>query len=163
MASVSKSNPVDIRPSAAPANRPAAARRVLLVDDQPFFLDLGQNMLRPRGFAVQTACNGREALQAAQATPRPEVILLDVEMPGMDGFETCRRLKADPSTANIPVVILTGSTNPQVMHKAFEAGAAAAILKSMSTERLLNMLQLVLSTQQVQAAGLEAPAEPAGA
>jgi putative two-component system response regulator len=132
------------------------------VDDQPYFLTLGQNLLRPRGYAVQTASSGREALQAAQAAPRPEVILLDVAMPGMDGFETCRRLKADPATANIPVVILTASTDHQVMQKAFAAGAAAAILKSMSTERLLNMLQLVFSTQQ-QAAGPQAPAGPAGA
>ncbi len=154
MASIPKLNPLGIRPNPAPTKPQAIARRVLLVDDQSFFLNMGQNLLRPRGYAVQTASNGREALQAAKSA-RPDAILLDVETPEMDGFETCRRLKADPATANIPVVMLTASKDPQLMQKAFEAGAAAAILKSMSTERLLNMLQVVFSTQP-------APAEPTG-
>ena len=154
MAFLPKPNPLGIRPNAAPSKPPATARRVLLVDDQAFFLNLGQNLLRPRGYAVQTASSGREALQTAKSA-RPEVILLDVEMPEMDGFETCRRLKADPATANIPVVMLTASRNPQLMQKAFEVEAAAAILKSMSTERLLNMLQVVFSTQQAHPASTD--------
>ncbi len=148
-------------PGAAPVGS-ATSRRVLLVDDQPFFLAMAQNLLRPGGYKVQTASNGREALQVARTT-RPDVILLDVEMPGMDGFETCRRLKADPATAEIPIVMLTASTDRKLTQKAFQAGAAAALLKSMGEARLLGVVQMVLTTKQVRPAGPQSSADPAPA
>src|SRR3989304_1927082 len=77
--------------------RSGGGRRLLLVDDQPFFLAMGQNIFRARGYEVQTACSGSEALAAVRAA-RPDAIILDVEMPGMDGIETCRRRKAEPAT-----------------------------------------------------------------
>lgn len=122
-------------------------RRILLVDDQPFFLAMGQNMLRPKGYEVQTASSGTEALRAVKAS-RPDAILLDVEMPEMDGIETCRRLKLNPATAGIPVVILTATLDPKLNERAFKAGAEATVLKSVSTDRLLNMLQIVLTTER---------------
>lgn len=138
--------------SGAAEGRPRAAegeghpaRRVLLVDDQPFFLVMGQAILRGGGYEVQTAPSGREALRVARAT-RLDAILLDVEMPGLNGFETCRRLKADPVTAAIPVAMLTATLDPQLNEKAFQAGAEATILKGVSAARLLNMLQVVLTT-----------------
>ena len=115
------------------------------MDDQPFFLIMGHNILRGGGYAVQTAPSGAEALKVARAT-LPDAILLDVEMPGMDGFETCRRLKTDPLTGAIPVAMLTATLDPQLTQKAFKVGAEATILKSVSAARLLNMLQVVLST-----------------
>ena len=118
--------------------------RILLVDDQPYFLALARNLLAPEGYEVQTASSGAEALQAAPAG-RPEIILLDVEMPGMDGFETCRRLKANPSTAGIPVVFLTASLDPKLKERAFEAGAQAAYLKAISPDRLQAILRDVLT------------------
>lgn len=124
---------------------PAPARRLLLVDDQPFFLAMGQTVLRAGGYEVRTAASGPEALRAARAAP-PDAILLDDEMPGMDGYETCRRLKADPATAGIPVAMLTASVDPQLNRKAFQVGADVTILKAVSTARLLNMLQVVLTT-----------------
>ena len=124
---------------------PASSRRLLLVDDQPFFLAMGQTMLRAGGYEVRTAASGSEALRVARATP-PDAILLDVEMPEMNGFETCRRLKADPATAGIPVAMLTASVDPQLNRKAFQVGADVTILKAVSTARLLNMLQVVLTT-----------------
>ena len=123
----------------------APPRRVLLVDDQPFFLTMGRNILRGGGYEVHTAPSGPEALKLARAT-RPDAILLDVEMPGMDGFETCRRLKADPVTEAIPVAMLTATLDPRLNQKAFKAGAEATIMKSVSAARLLNLLQVVLKT-----------------
>lgn len=123
----------------------ALPRRILLVDDQPFFLTMGQAMLRGGGYEVHTAPGGAEALKAARVT-RPDAILLDVEMPGMDGFETCQRLKADPVTAAIPVAKLTATQDRQLNQKAFKAGAGATILKSVNSARLLNMLRVVLTT-----------------
>jgi len=131
------------------AARPASARRILLVDDQPFFLTLGQNILRMGGYAVQTAASGAEAMKLARITP-PDAILLDVEMPGMDGFEACRRLKRDPLTVAIPVLMLTATRNPQVNQQAFEAGAVAVILKGTDVGRLLNALHLTLTTARKQ-------------
>ena len=128
---------------------PASARRILLVDDQPFFLALAQNILHTGGYAVQTAASGAEGMELARTTT-PDAILLDVEMPGMDGFEACRRLKRDPLTVAIPVLMFTATRNPQVNQQAFEAGAVAVILKGTDAERLLNALQLTLTTARKQ-------------
>ena len=121
--------------------------RLLLVDDQPFFLAMGQNILRAKGYEVHTASSGAAALEAVRAA-RPDAIVLDVEMPGMDGIETCRRLKANPATAEIPVVILTATPEPKLNQRAFQAGAEATVLKSVSADRLLNMVHLVLTTER---------------
>lgn len=137
-------SPSGARPKPGQASA-SPARRVLLVDDQPFFLAMGQNIVRAGGYAVQTAASGAEALELARTAP-PDLILLDVEMPGMDGFQTLGRLKANPATAAIPVAMLTATLDPKLNQKAFQAGAEATILKSMSGARLLNMLQVVLTT-----------------
>ena len=81
----------------------------------------------------------------------------------MDGFETCRRLTADPATAGIPVVILTATKDRHVTQKAFQAGAAAVVLKSMSESRLLGVLHVILTTKQVRPAGPQSSADPAPA
>lgn len=126
---------------------PGPSRRVLLVDDQPFFLNMARHILRPAGYEVQTAASGAEALDLARTT-RFDLILLDVEMPGMDGFETLRRLKANAATTGIPVAMLTATLDPKLNQKAFQGGAEATILKSLSAARLLNMLQVILTTEK---------------
>ena len=80
---------------------------ILIVDDMPENLDLLGRVLEMAEFMVRPATGGQAALQTAQAQP-PDLILLDITMPVMDGFETCRRLKADPTTQDIPVIFLTG-------------------------------------------------------
>ncbi len=139
--------PKTLPPGTRPTSGQAAApdRRVLLVDDQPFFLAMGQNILRGGGYTVQTAAGGAEALETVRKNP-PDLILLDVEMPGMDGFQTLRRLKGNPATQAIPVAMLTATLDPKLNQKAFQAGAEATILKSMSAQRLLNMVQVILTT-----------------
>lgn len=123
----------------------ATARRVLLVDDQSAFLEIGRHLLRTQGYEVMTATSGGEALRVVRAT-RPDVIVLDVTMPDLDGLETCRRLKTNPATSAIPVVLLTGTGDPKLNEKASAAGAAAIVLKGMDTERLLNVLRLLLNS-----------------
>ena len=117
-------------------------RRVLVVDDQPFFLAMVQDLLAPEGFEVETASSGAAGLKAALAT-RPDVIVLDVEMPGTDGFETCRWLKANPDTARIPVVIFTATSDPKLHERAFEAGAEAVYQKATSADQLRRMLRIL--------------------
>jgi len=141
-----KIQPMAEIPGAAskPVQPGPSRRRILVVDDQPFFLSACQQILRGRGYEVQTAAGGAEALKAAEAG-RPDIILLDVEMPGTDGFATCRRLKANPAMAHIPVAMVTASEAPKLVQQAFQAGAQGTIPKSMGWERLLNMLDLILA------------------
>lgn len=96
--------------------------RVLVVDDIPMNVKVLEAKLTADYFTVVTATNGAEALTAA-ATQAPDIILLDVMMPGMDGFEVCRRLKANPATAHIPVVMVTALSDVSDRVTGLEAGA----------------------------------------
>ena len=93
------------RPRTCRCERPA---RILVVDDLPQNIKLLEAILAPRGYAVIEATSGEEAL-AAIAKERPDLVLLDVVMPGIDGYETCRRLRADPSPRVLPVIMVTAS------------------------------------------------------
>jgi DNA-binding response OmpR family regulator len=81
--------------------------RVLLVDDDPDLLDLSSLVLSRAGFSVHEAGNASECLDSIHAE-RPDLILLDINLPDLNGLDLCRRIKADPATANIPVVHLSG-------------------------------------------------------
>jgi CheY-like chemotaxis protein len=82
---------------------------VLVVDDAPANIHVVNEILR-NTYKVRVATSGAKALELAAEKPGPGLILLDVVMPGMDGYEVCTRLKADPSTRDIPVIFLTGQT-----------------------------------------------------
>src|SRR4051812_20912982 len=96
--------------------------RVLIVDDIPTNLRLLEAKLTAEYFAVQSAQSGAAALQFAESEP-PDIILLDVMMPEMDGFEVCRRLKSNPRTAAIPVVMVTALSDTEDRVKGLDAGA----------------------------------------
>src|SRR5262245_55974837 len=100
---------------------PALASTVLVVDDQSSNLRLLSRLLTNDGHAVVTASNGLDAM-AAVASARPDMILMDVRMPGCDGFEACERLKQDPATRLIPIVLMTGSVEREDRIRAIEAG-----------------------------------------
>lgn len=101
---------------------------VLIVDDVPDNLSLLHDALDEFGYTVLVATNGEQALQrAAQALP--DIILLDAVMPGMDGFEVARRLKAEPRTMTIPVVFMTGLTETEHVLKAFQSGGIDYVTK----------------------------------
>ncbi|MFQ5802405.1 MAG: PleD family two-component system response regulator [Candidatus Methylomirabilales bacterium] len=123
-------------------------RVVLLVDDQPFFLRYLSDIFTGQQCQVFTAPNGQEGLEQARRL-RPDIIILDLEMPILDGVETCKALKADEATRHIPVIILTATQNLKLNDMAFKAGAQATVLKSMSPERLLNMVEVVIRTDKV--------------
>lgn len=125
---------------------------ILLVDDQPFFLTYHRNILTAKGFRVLTAADGEEGLREA-AKSRPDLIILDMEMPGLDGIEVCSRLKAEERTRHIPVVILTATRDPKLNEKAFKAGAEATVLKSTNTDRLPNLLKVILTTERARPEG----------
>lgn len=108
----------------------AESQRILIVDDLPESIRVLGSMLASE-HAVQFATDGVAALELAR-TARPDLILLDVMMPGMDGFEICRRLKADPATAAIPVIFITAGSDANVEERCFEVGGVDFIHKPVS-------------------------------
>ena len=109
---------------------------VLAVDDIPLNLLLVQKMLSRFNFKLRTAANGQQALDAV-AAKKPDLILLDLMMPGIDGFEVIRRLRADPATADIQIVILSALNSNANVVKGFNAGANDFIMKPIIMEKLL--------------------------
>jgi len=109
---------------------------VLAVDDIPLNLLLVQKMLSKFNFKMRTAANGQQALDAV-AEQKPDLILLDLMMPGIDGFEVIRRLRADPATADIQIVILSALNSNEDVVKGFNVGANDFIMKPIIMEKLL--------------------------
>src|SRR5262245_16340186 len=109
--------------------------RVLVADDTESVRSLFERLLSSDGHEVISASDGRAALDAIQRE-RPDVVLLDVEMPGMDGLEVCRRLKADPATRLTPVVMVTGQTDLSDRIRGIEAGADEFLSKPVHPQEL---------------------------
>jgi len=110
---------------------------VLIVDDTPENLRVLGDMLEQEGYEVLVATNGPDALDNAGANPAPDLILLDIMMPDMDGFEVCRRLKGDPNMAKIPVIFISAlGMSDQKIH-AFSEGAVDYVTKPFQAEEVL--------------------------
>ena len=118
-------------------NRDYSNYNILAVDDIPLNLLLVQKMLSRFKFEIRTAGNGQQALDAV-AERKPDLILLDLMMPGIDGFEVIRRLRADPATAGIRIVILSALNSNEDVVKGFDLGANDFIMKPIIMEKLLN-------------------------
>ncbi len=114
--------------------------KILIVDDNPTNLRLLLEVLETRGHSVLVATSGAKALQVV-AQARPDLVLLDVMMPVMDGYEVCRRLKADPATAEIPVVFITANDQADSVVAGFRAGAVDYIPKPFRQEEVLARVQ----------------------
>lgn len=121
---------------------------VLAVDDIPLNLLLVKKMLSRFNFEFRTAADGQQALDAV-AAKKPDLILLDLMMPGIDGFEVIRRLRANPETADIQIVILSALNSNEDVVKGFNEGANDFIMKPIIMEKLLScvntQMQLVAS------------------
>ncbi len=122
--------------------------RILIVDDTSLNVKLLAAKLAHEYYVVSTAENGEEALQKA-ALEKPDLILLDVMMPVMDGFETCRRLKADPATAHIPVIIITALTDIADRVKGLEEGADDFLAKPINDLALMARIKSLLRTKSL--------------
>ena len=118
-------------------------RRVLLVDDYPDAREMYSEYLQFSGFDVVEAANGIEALQSALERT-PDIILMDLSLPVMDGWEATRRLKADDRTASIPVVALTGHALAGISEGAKRAGCDAFVTKPCLPEDLVKEIRKVL-------------------
>ncbi|MDO8834629.1 MAG: response regulator [Vicinamibacterales bacterium] len=117
--------------------------KLLLAEDEPDVQLIARLSLKKAGFQVTTVNNGLEALERV-AVERPDVILLDWMMPDMDGFETCKRLKGDPATRDIPVVFLTAKVQESEVAKALALGASGCIGKPFDALTLGNQVRTIL-------------------
>jgi two-component system, cell cycle response regulator DivK len=120
--------------------------RLLLVDDEPLNIDMLKRRLERRGYEVITASNGREAVDRARADA-PALVLMDVKMPVMDGYEATRLLKEDAATRGIPVIALTAQAMQDDRDKALAAGADEYESKPIALDQLLAKMQALLNRQ----------------
>ena len=104
-------------------------RRILLVEDDRFLRKAAETTLKQQGYTVITAADGEEALRVARSAP-PDLILLDVIMPKLNGFQVLDALKKDPTTAHVPVIILSNLGQDRDVQQAMEAGATAYFIKA---------------------------------
>lgn len=118
-------------------------KRILAVDDEPHILKLVSFSLKAHGYEVLEASDGLSAISVAQAE-KPDLVLLDVMMPGLDGIEACRRLKNDPETKDIPVVMLTAKAQAREQAVGIDSGATDYICKPFTPKDLVAQVQALL-------------------
>ena len=116
-------------------------QRVLVVDDSPDLRELWVTWLHAWGFAVDEAHNGYQAVERATAVP-PDLVLMDLWMPGLDGFAATARLKAEATTAAVPVLAMSADTFSPTPERAFAAGCDAFLPKPVTAEQLLSEIRL---------------------
>lgn len=133
------------------SNKP---RKILVVDDQPINIKLLQRKLEREGFEVLTAYNGRECLEVVAAT-RPDLILLDVMMPEMDGIETCQLLKQDATTKTIPIIFITAKSSKEGKLEGLNVGAVDYITKPIDLEETLARVKTQLRIQEIYQENIE--------
>ncbi len=118
-------------------------KTILVVDDTPENIDILVGILGAT-YTVKAALNGEKAVKRANKQP-PDLILLDVMMPGMDGYEVFEQLKSESSTENIPVIFVTGHSEGAEKEKGMAMGASGYLTKPIDPEKLISMLNKVLS------------------
>ncbi len=158
-----------------PAGDRGRGKRVLVVDDVKLFRDLVQVILGGSGYEIVSAAGGPEALELARRQP-PDLVLLDLYMPGMDGEATCRAIREDPQLADVPIIMVTSGSQPREVARCVAAGCDDYVLKpirrgpllrkitGLVDERALERLRVPLEVPVEYAPRLPIPGrDPAGA
>ncbi len=125
--------------------------KILIVDDECFYIDVLVNLLEDE-YSIVVAKDGEQALKRAQCSVPPDLILLDVLMPGLDGYEVCSRLKQHPDTRDIPIIFLTIKSEVDDEIKGFELGASDYIVKPMSPPIVKARIRTILALDQARRA-----------
>src|ERR1700741_5376997 len=128
----------------------------LVVDDSPETLRLLTDALDDAGMTVMVALDGASAMRIVEQIT-PDIILLDAVMPGMDGFETCRRLKRDGALSNVPVIFMTGLTETEHIVRGLEAGGVDYVTKPIVIEELLARIRVHLANSRLIRRATEIP------
>jgi CheY-like chemotaxis protein len=134
--------------------------KVLLVEDDPLIIRLYEKTLQHEGYEISTADNGLSALEQ-RPTFTPDIILLDIMMPTMNGVEFLHNMKADPGVASIPVIVLTNVSDSDVTMSAVDAGAALILIKSQTEpDDVVKAVQGVLNKDILQTESLDVEEQP---
>ncbi len=118
-------------------------RTIMVVDDNPDIVTIVKTILEVKGYVVQSAFSGQEVLKLLEGQ-KPDLIILDVMMPQMDGLEVLTRLKGDPGTASIPVILLTAKVQYEDVLGGYKMGADYYITKPFTSTQLINGINLLL-------------------
>ena len=129
-----------------------ARNSILVVEDERSLLELESILLTSKGYAVTGLGDGQKALDEAFSN-RPDLVVLDVMLPGLDGFQVCRALKDNPRTCTVPVVILTGRKSSQDLELGRLAGADAYLTKPFKTVKLLEVVEGLLGARSAHGEG----------
>ncbi len=120
-------------------------QKVLVVDDEPHILKSLAQYLEMEDFDVETASSGPEALEKVESVS-PDLMVLDVMMPGMDGFEVLEKIRANEETASIPVIMLTAKDRSSDVMRGYELGASSYLVKPFNLDELVETIQQVFSS-----------------
>lgn len=126
-----------------------AKGRILVVDDEIYIVHILDFSLGMEGYEVLTALDGEQALEKARAE-KPDLVVLDIMMPKLDGYETCKMLKADPNTRDIPVILLSAKGRNVDQKIGFEVGADDYITKPFSPRKLVERINAILGQSNSQ-------------
>ncbi len=137
------------------------ASKVLVVDDEPDIVELLRHNLEGEGYEVIRATSGMEALNAARKH-LPDLILLDLMLPDLDGFSICEILRCQPSTAGIPIILLTAMAGELPRLHGFESGAADYCIKPIRLAGLKQRIRCLIETRDAQLESQSRNAEPVG-
>ncbi|MEQ8959933.1 MAG: response regulator, partial [Coleofasciculus sp. C2-GNP5-27] len=136
-----------LKMSASPNN--SFKETILIVDDSPDNLSVLRKLLAEQGYTVRVSLNGRQALQSVDLM-QPDLILLDILMPDIDGYQVCQQLKANPETQAIPIIFISARKETLDKVKAFEIGAADYISKPIETQEVLVRIEHQLNILRLQ-------------
>ena len=125
-------------------------KRILIAEDEPNILKATRLRLEHEGYTVISAVDGEEALQQAESALPIHLILLDVKMPKLDGYEVCQRLKRNPVTAHVPIIVFTASEtqSKRIADRCIELGASDWVKKPFQTKELLAKIQRALGEDE---------------
>ena len=118
-------------------------KTLLVVDDTPVNIQLLTELLKEK-YKIKAATSGEKALMIAARVPPPDLVLLDVMMPEMDGYEVCRQLKQNPATAHVPVIFVTGHASAEDRQRGLALGAVDYLSKPVDPGTLLDMVARIL-------------------
>ena len=121
--------------------------KILLVDDNPIILEIEKSVLKVEDYLIETASDGTEALEKVESF-QPDLILLDIMMPQMDGYQVARVLKEKDTTRSIPIIMVTAKRRPEDMNEGYLEGAAGYITKPFKSEELLKVVKILLSHRE---------------
>lgn len=120
--------------------------RILVVEDEESLLMLERILLSSKGYSVTGVMDGRAALEEIAAN-RPDLVILDIMLPEMDGFEVCKQIKENPDTSGIPVVMLTAKKSNQDVNRGMQVGADAYITKPFKSAKVIEVIEGLLGKQ----------------